>query len=155
MEDNAASASPLSPWVPENLVMGPFRIERAIGHGATGSVFVAHRVEDEEAGSAIRSGKVALKVPLASGGGRPLARWFREEVHALTSVPEHPCLAQLVAFDLGAQPKPFLVMEHIPGPTLDHIVAARDLRAARAVELLSTSPRASRRCTTRTSRTWS
>jgi serine/threonine protein kinase len=108
-------------WMPESRMLGAFRVDRALGHGGGGSVFVAHRVADEHE---VMPESFALKVPVTVGDvpEEQFLSWFREEAQALVSLPEHPHLAQVVAFDLSAKPKPLLVMEHVHGVSLEAAV---------------------------------
>jgi len=58
---------------------------------------------------------------------------FQNEASALLSVPTHKNLARFVTFDLGARPKPILVMELVDGVTLETLVSRRQLTTARAL----------------------
>jgi len=61
---------------------------------------------------------------------------FRAEASALMAVPPHPNLARFVTFDVGAKPKPILVMELVEGTTLDHVIESRALDMPRALRIL-------------------
>src|SRR5688572_26699963 len=61
---------------------------------------------------------------------------FREEGGALLSLPAHPNLARFVTFDLGARPKPILVMELILGTALDRLLRSRSLTMQRVTDYL-------------------
>jgi len=109
-------------WLPENRILGGFWIERQLGRGAAGSVFIAKRVEEADDDDAPR---FALKVPdAAQSPGQTLSDsefrgLFRSEAGALLALPEHDNLAHLVSFDAGVRPKPILVMELVDGPSLE------------------------------------
>jgi serine/threonine protein kinase len=122
-------------WMPENRVLGAFRIDGPIGHGATGSVFVGHRVEDEHEKA---PESFAVKVPLANGNvsEEQFLAWFRDEATAIVSLPRHKNVAHVVAFDLWAKPKPILVMEHVHGVTLEEEIACGKLDMSRALGIL-------------------
>lgn len=125
----------LPTWMPENRVLGAFRIDGPIGHGATGSVFKAHRLEDENERA---PESFAVKVPLASGAvsEEQFLAWFREEAQAIVSLPAHKNVAHVVAFDLWAKPKPILVMEHVHGTDLEQVIAEQRLDVSTALGIL-------------------
>jgi hypothetical protein len=103
---------------------GEFRIERVLGEGGMGRVYLAVR----ETGDVVQ--RVALKVvPMALSGAR-LTEQLRRERAILASL-EHPHIARL--FDTGELPdgRPFFAMEYVDGvPLLHYCNTARlDLRA--------------------------
>jgi eukaryotic-like serine/threonine-protein kinase len=134
-----ARADALPAWLPLSRRLGGFFVERAIGNGAGGSVFVATRIDDRGKPGA---SAVALKVPDYDGGAaRSLSEqefeaMFRDEAGALLSLPRHPNLAGFVTFDAGARPKPILVMELVPGPTLERALERGGLDVAAALAIL-------------------
>ncbi|RFF27564.1 MULTISPECIES: serine/threonine-protein kinase [unclassified Wenzhouxiangella] len=93
-------------------VIGPFRIEQAIGSGGMGVVYRARRV------SGGFEQTVALKV---LGGARPdeaaVGRFERER--DLLSRLEHPGIARLIDGGLTADGRPWFAMEHIEGQPID------------------------------------
>jgi serine/threonine protein kinase len=112
---------------------------RPLGTGGAGSVFVVKRVEernDPEAES------FALKVPdyneqvARHMSESDFLRMFQNEASALLGLPTHENLARFVTFDLGARPKPILVMELVDGVTLETLIARRQITTARALALL-------------------
>lgn len=131
--------TPLPPWLPPSRILGGFYVLRALGAGAVGTVFVARRAEDR---NNERAERFALKVPeYAGSAARTLSeseflQLFREEAGALLAVPPHENLAKLVTFDVGAKPKPILVMELVEGPTFERLVETGSLHMRRAVRVL-------------------
>jgi hypothetical protein len=127
------------PWLPPGRVLGGFYILRTIGKGAVGSVFVARRVEERHDESAEI---FALKVPEYHGAAAhtlseaEFHQLFREEARALLMLPEHPNLARFVTFDVGARPKPILVMELVQGPTLERVLDRDEVSVAAAMAIL-------------------
>ena len=126
----------LPAWLGPRRTIGGFFILRPLGAGAASSVFVAKRAEERHEPDAEL---FALKTPDYSGvaarslSEREFLAIFRGEASALLGLPASPNLARFVTFDLGAKPKPILVMELIQGPTLERFVAAADApRAAGA-----------------------
>jgi tetratricopeptide (TPR) repeat protein len=86
--------------------LGPYRLDRKIGEGGMGAVYLAHRDDDEY------RQEVAVKVVRARGQFA-LSR-FRHERQILAAL-EHPNIARLI--DGGTTPAgmPYFVMEYIPG----------------------------------------
>ena len=136
--EDAALAS-LPRWLPPSRTLGGFYVQRPLGKGAGGSVFVACRVEERHEPSAEA---VALKVPDYDGGAaRNLSidefeQLFREEAGALLSLPQHPNIARFVTFDAGARPKPILVMEYVHGLTLEQLLDLGELDSRAALRLV-------------------
>jgi serine/threonine protein kinase len=125
--------------VPPGRTLGGFFLIRTIGRGGGGSVFVACRVEHR---NDPRAEKFALKVPEFSGEQAHIlteeefSQLFREEASALLAIPTHRNLARLVTFDLGARPKPILVMELVDGPNLERVLDSGDLDLPTAFGIL-------------------
>src|SRR6185503_16785718 len=116
-----------------------FYLQRPLGSGAGGSVFLACRSEERHAPD---PELLALKVPDYDGGAarslseEEFSRLFREEASALLSLPAHPNLAGFVTFDAGARPKPILVMELVRGASLENLLDRGELDNRRALALL-------------------
>jgi serine/threonine protein kinase len=130
---------PLPAWMPSRRTIGGFYVQRQIGGGAAGSVFVVTRADERHDAGAER---VALKVPdYDATAARSLSesdflKLFREEAGALLALPENPNLARFVTFDAGARPKPILVMELVDGARCDKLIAARSLTMEAALAIL-------------------
>lgn len=133
------SRAGMVPWLPPGRVLGGFYILRTIGKGAVGSVFIARRVEERHDESAET---FALKVPEYDGTAahtlseNEFLQLFREEARALLTLPEHPNLARFVTFDVGARPKPILVMEMVRGPTLERMLERDEFTVRQALTIL-------------------
>jgi hypothetical protein len=129
----------LPAWLPASRTLGGFYVQRPLGKGAVGSVFICTRAEDRQDPSAER---FALKVPEYSAtAARNLSesqflQLFRDEASALMAVPSHPNLARFVTFDLSARPKPILVMELVEGDMLERVLASRSFDVPRALRVL-------------------
>ena len=129
----------LPDWVPPSGVLGGFRLVRPMASGGLGSLFLAQRVEDEGDPFAPQ---VVLKVPhdsaalLAHVPEEELLAAFRAEASALAAIPLHPNLARILAFDVSARPKPFLVMERVEGETLEAELRSGTMTMDRALEIL-------------------
>ncbi|MBX3232779.1 MAG: serine/threonine protein kinase [Labilithrix sp.] len=126
-------------WVPESGVLGGFRLVRPMAEGGLGSLFLAHRLEDE--GDPLAP-QVVLKVPHDGGAlavhvpEEEMMAAFRAEASALAAIPIHANLARILAFDVASKPKPFLVMELVEGRTVFEELEERTLTMARALEVL-------------------
>jgi serine/threonine protein kinase len=126
-------------WVPENGVLGGFRLVRPMASGGLGSLFLAHRLEDE--GDPLAP-QVVLKVPHDAAAlqahvpEEELLSQFRAEASALAAIPLHPNLARILAFDIAAKPKPFLVMELVEGRTLEKDLEDKTMTMGRALDVL-------------------
>lgn len=129
----------LPAWLPPGRTIGGFFVLHALGMGSSASVFVVKRLEER---SDPVAENFALKVPEYDGSAsltlseRQFLQLFREEAGALLSVPQHTNLARFVTFDAGAKPKPILVMELVEGPSLERVIAMRDVTVERAFSLL-------------------
>jgi hypothetical protein len=93
--------------------LGPVRLVREIGRGATGCVFHAHHT--------VLGRAVAVKflMNVTAGGGEGLKR-FVDEARAAASV-RHPNLTQVFHADVDGG-TPFLVLEYVQGPTLRQLL---------------------------------
>ncbi|MBX3262492.1 MAG: serine/threonine protein kinase [Labilithrix sp.] len=126
-------------WVPESGILGGFRLVRPMASGGLGSLFLAHRLEDE--GDPLAP-QVVLKVPHDAGAllahvpEEELLGQFRAEASALAAIPLHPNLARILAFDIAAKPKPFLVMELVEGRTMEKDLDEKTMTMGRALDVL-------------------
>lgn len=131
--------APLPHWLLPRRTIGSFYVVRPLGTGGVSSVFVVRRYDERNDPAAEN---LALKVPeydpstARSMSEQDFLHMFREEAGALLSLPTHPNLARFVTFDLGARPKPILVMELILGTALDRLLRSKSLTMARAAEYL-------------------
>jgi serine/threonine protein kinase len=126
-------------WVPESGILGGFRLVRPMASGGLGSLFLAHRLEDE--GDPMAP-EVVVKVPHDAGAleahvpEEELLSQFRAEASALAAIPLHPNLARILAFDVACKPKPFLVMEYVEGRTLEREFEEKTLNMGRGLDIL-------------------
>jgi eukaryotic-like serine/threonine-protein kinase len=91
--------------------IGAYRIERVVGRGGSGTVFLAHRADGEY------KQQVALKVIRRGLDTDDLLARFRVERQILATL-SHPNIARLL--DGGATPdgRPFLVLEFVEGESI-------------------------------------
>jgi hypothetical protein len=129
----------LPTWIPARRTLGGFFVQRQLGVGGAGTVFVVTRTEERHDPAAER---FALKVPdYDATAARSLSeaeflKLFRQEAGALLAIPEHENVARFVTFDAGARPKPILVMELVEGERLDQLLASHTLTRDGAIAIL-------------------
>ncbi|MBK9169529.1 MAG: protein kinase [Bryobacterales bacterium] len=100
--------------VSEGQRVGPYRIQRVIGRGGMGTVYLASRADDTFEKS------VAIKIVRRGMDKGLMLDRFRRERQILAKL-DHPYIARLL--DGGATPdgRPYLVMEYVHGvPILDY-----------------------------------
>ena len=119
-----AAEDPLQP----GQSLGPWRLERVIGSGGMGQVWLAQR---SEGGFEQRA---ALKVVKRGMDTDDVLKRFRRERELLASL-EHPRIARI--FDGGATSdgRPWLAMEYVEGETLERWCDARSLGLRERIEL--------------------
>ena len=108
------------------VIAGRYRIDRLLGAGASGRVFLA---TDEVAGKS-----VAIKMYFAAGarGGAAYERFVREA--RLASTLRHPSLVEV--YDVSVE-RGYLVMEYLPGGSLQQRLASGERLAAPQVRRMA------------------
>ena len=96
-------------------VMGAYRLDRPIGRGGMGSVWLAHLAHEGT------SKPVALKVLNRALLGRSGRRRFEREASLLAQL-QHPNIARLLDTGVTDEGQPFLVLEYIEGTCIDEFV---------------------------------
>ena len=92
--------------------IGGYRIERVLGFGSMGVVYLAHQADPER--------RVAIKVLRLDCHESGAVDRFRREVRVLARL-AHPSIATVYEAgveDLGAGPQPWFAMEYVDGATL-------------------------------------
>jgi non-specific serine/threonine protein kinase/serine/threonine-protein kinase len=108
--------------------LGPYQLERRLGEGGMGEVWLATQT------APVRR-KVAVKLIKAGmDTGRVLAR-FELERQALALM-EHPAIAKVLDGGQTAEGRPYFVMEYFAGPSLLDYCEARRLDLRRRLDLL-------------------
>lgn len=97
---------------PEGTRIGPWRIEKLIGKGGIGQVYLAERDDG------IYTKKVALKCIKRGMDSEVILQRFRYERQILASL-QHPNIATLFDGGLTADGRPYLVMEFVDGIPID------------------------------------
>jgi tetratricopeptide (TPR) repeat protein len=113
----------------EGLEVGAYTLERPLGHGGMGSVWLAHRTDGRF------EGRVAVKLMSPALLGSSGVERFRREGSLLARL-AHPGIARL--HDAGVAPtrQPYLVIEFIDGQPIDRFVADRSLSVEDRVRLV-------------------
>ncbi|MFO0785858.1 MAG: serine/threonine-protein kinase [Phycisphaerales bacterium] len=125
----ALSATDNTDAAPDEI--GPFRIERVIGRGGMGVVYLAHQNNPDR--------EVALKVLRDGAGTASLRSRFAREISALGRL-EHPGIARI--YEAGAARGPagdtaYFAMEYIRGPRITDFAYESHLDIPAVVELLA------------------
>jgi tetratricopeptide (TPR) repeat protein len=112
-------------------LVGPYRLEREIGRGGMGTVWLAVRADGQF------ERRVAIKFPAA---GSPLARalvepMLRHETRLLAAL-DHPGIARLLDAGTSATGEPYLILEYVEGRPITHHVSAERLPYAARVDLV-------------------
>lgn len=110
-------------------VIGAWTLERSLGSGGMGSVWLARRSDGRFEGIA------AVKLPhlaLLGPGGR---RRFARETQALARL-SHPNIAALKDAGISEEGQPYLVLEHVAGQPIDAHCDTRRLGVRERVELV-------------------
>ncbi|HJV63181.1 MAG TPA: protein kinase [Albitalea sp.] len=109
-------------------VIGPYTVEREIGQGGMGSVWLARRTDGRYEGS------VAIKFLNAGLQGRGAAERFAREGSILARL-AHPNIARLIDAGVARAGQPYLVLEYIDGETIDRYCDTHRLDVTARVRL--------------------
>ena len=101
------------PAAPKGVLrFGAYEVERQIGQGGMGAVYLANRVDGEF------QQRVAIKVVSRQGFGELFLERFRLERQILASL-NHPGIARLVDGGVGEDGSVYLAMEYVEGVRID------------------------------------
>src|SRR5215831_17489681 len=110
------------------LKVGPYRIEREIGHGGMGTVYEAWRADGE-----FRH-RVAIKLVNAGLDNNFVIKRFRNERQILAAL-DHPNIGRLLGGGTTSSGDPYFVMEYIDGQPLYKYAEANHLNIAGRLRL--------------------
>jgi eukaryotic-like serine/threonine-protein kinase len=111
------------------LTLGAYTLERPLGHGGMGSVWLARRTDGRfDAVAAVK----LLNLALLSPTGRER---FRREGSVLARL-THPGIARLLDAGVGPGGQPYLVLEHVDGEPIDAYAAAHRLTREQRIRLV-------------------
>jgi serine/threonine protein kinase len=99
---------------------GAYTLDRELGHGGTGTVWLAHRSDGQF------EGKAAVKLLSAALVGHPSAQRFAREASMLARL-QHPNVAHLLDASVEGGSQPYLVLEYVRGEHIDRFCEARSL----------------------------
>jgi non-specific serine/threonine protein kinase/serine/threonine-protein kinase len=104
----------------EGKVVGSYRLNRALGRGGMGVVYLASRDDGEF------EKEVAVKLMNSALYSPGMARRFHDERQILASL-EHPNIARLLDAGLTSEGIPFIVMEYVDGEPIHEYCRRRSL----------------------------
>ena len=107
--------------------IGPYQLEKAIGQGGMGTVYLAHRLDDFEK-------RVAIKLLRRGMDSDEIVRRFRRERQILAQL-EHPNIARLLDGGSTDDGLPYFVIEYVDGEPIDRYCATRTLSLQRKLRL--------------------
>ena len=110
------------------MVVGAYTLERPLGHGGMGSVWLARRTDGRFEG---RAAVKLLNLALLTGAGQER---FRREGSVLARL-EHPGIARLLDAGVSITGQPYLVLEYVDGQRIDDYVRAHGLGPLAVVRL--------------------
>jgi tetratricopeptide (TPR) repeat protein len=99
--------------VPGEVLDGKYRVERLLGVGGMGAVYIAERTSLQD--------KVAIKSILTSQNTEVNRKRFLQEARAATKI-RHPNVVKIFDFGEPAGRPPYMVMEYLSGPTLAAVI---------------------------------
>jgi serine/threonine protein kinase len=103
----------LTDWIPTpGQMIGAYTLERPIGHGGMGTVWLARRADG------LFDGKVAIKLMNATVRAHVSAERITREGQILARL-SHPNIARLIDAGITAQGQPYLVLEYVNGEEID------------------------------------
>ena len=92
--------------------LGPYRIQKRLGHGGMGNVYLAVRHAEYRQ-------QVAIKVLRRGMDTESILQRFRNEIQVLAAVSKHENIAGLLDAGTTEDGLPFFVMEYVEGEPLD------------------------------------
>ncbi|MFO1313961.1 MAG: serine/threonine-protein kinase [Burkholderiales bacterium] len=124
----AHAAASADPGLAPGEVVGPYRLQRPIGRGGMGEVWLAERAD----GSLKRH--VALKLPYVTWVPGLAERFARER--DIVATLEHAGIARLYDAGVDRQGRPYLALEYVEGQPIDAFCNARALPVDARLRLL-------------------
>ncbi|MEO8636012.1 MAG: serine/threonine-protein kinase [Gemmatimonadales bacterium] len=110
------------------LELGAYRLERELGQGGMGTVWLAHRADGRFEGLAALK---LLNLALVSATGQER---FRREGSVLARL-AHPGIARLLDAGVAQSGQPYLVLEYVDGQPIDAFARERGLSEAARIRL--------------------
>ena len=120
MDENNLHSIETQPTVENSFVpvkqterIGPYRLARELGRGGMGSVYLAHRDDDELLMS------VCIKLIRADRTSPAMIKRFRKERQLLADL-RHPHIASFLDAGTTDEGQPYLIMEFIEGDLISY-----------------------------------
>jgi serine/threonine-protein kinase len=107
---------------------GAYTLDRTIGHGGMGTVWLAHRSDGRFEGQA------AVKLLNTALVGHPSEQRFAREGSVLARL-QHPNIAHLLDAGVAANSQPYLVLEYVQGERIDRYCEMRKLGIEQCITL--------------------
>jgi serine/threonine protein kinase len=111
--------------------IGPWRIEREIGHGGMGRVFLAHRADGQF------EQHVAIKLLKRGMDSDAIVSRFLRERQILAGL-EHPSIARMLDGGMTPDGRPYFVMEYVDGEPITAFADAHRLSIDDRIALFRT-----------------
>lgn len=109
--------------------IGPYRVERELGRGGMGVVYLASRADQQY------RKQVAIKLLRPGHDGDQVFRRFQNERQILANL-EHPNICRLLDGGVTADGEPYIVMEHVRNARpIDEYCSSRDLGLTERLQL--------------------
>lgn len=121
--------NPLAESATAGQVLDRYTLDRQIGEGGMGAVWLAHRSDG------LYEGQVAIKFLRLIATDPAGARRFQREGQLLARL-KHPNIAQLIDAGVASGSAPYLVLEYVQGQPIDVWCAERSLTIRARIELL-------------------
>jgi tetratricopeptide (TPR) repeat protein len=112
----------------EGRAFGAYTLERPLGFGGMGTVWLAHRSDGRF------EGQVAVKLLNAALVGHPSEQRFAREGRVLARL-QHPNIAHLLDAGIEGDRQPYLVLEYVRGEPIDEYCKHNDLRIEQRIRL--------------------
>jgi len=131
LADRKFLEAPIRSQLPTGLeghTVGAYTLERPLGFGGMGTVWLAHRSDGRF------EGQVAVKLLNAALVGHPSEQRFAREGRVLARL-QHPNIARLLDAGVEAGRQPYLVLEYVRGERIDEYCRQRGLDVEQRIQL--------------------
>lgn len=134
-ELSSARPGSMHPAAAPGQLLGAYRLERMLGTGGMGSVWLAERSDG------LIKRKVALKLPHFARETAGLAERMNRERNILATL-QHPNIARLYDAGVASDGRPYLALEFVEGEPIDRYCAVHGLDRRACISLFVQAARA-------------